>query len=181
MSDSSDEKLMTRYRSGDTAAFDSLYGRHCGPMFRYVERQCRNHAVAEELYQDIWMRVIRARKQWQPGTRFQPWLYRIAHNRIIDHWRAGRENHARIEDEAIIPLEQPWPDTVMLIRECVERLFQLLAGLSEPQRSAFLLKEEAGLSLEQIAEVTGTGYETVKSRLRYALRRLRAGLEGCDE
>ncbi|MCP4125981.1 MAG: sigma-70 family RNA polymerase sigma factor [Gammaproteobacteria bacterium] len=181
MSDTSDEKLMTRYRNGDTAAFDSLYGRHCGPIFRYVERQCRNHAVAEELYQDIWMRVIRARKQWQPGTRFQPWLYRIAHNRIIDHWRAGRESHARIEDEAIIPLDQPWPDAVMLIRECVERLFKLLAGLSEPQRSAFLLKEEAGLSLEQIAEVTGTGYETVKSRLRYALRRLRAGLEGCDE
>ena len=181
MSETSDEQLMTRYRTGDTTAFDSLYARHRGPLFRYVERQCSNHAVAEELYQDIWMRIIRAREQWRPGTRFQPWLYRIAHNCIIDHWRAGRENHTQIEDEAVIPMDRPWPDTIMLIRECVERLFQLLAGLSESQRSAFLLKEEAGLSLEQIAEVTGTGYETVKSRLRYALRRLRAGLEGCDD
>jgi len=181
MSDTSDEKLMSHFQAGDTAAFDSLYGRHRAPLFRYVQRQCSNHAVAEELYQDIWMRVISAREQWQPGTRFQPWLYRIAHNRIIDHWRAGRENHARIEDDTVIPLDRPWPDTIMLIRECVERLFLLLGGLSESQRSAFLLKEEAGLSLEQIAEVTGCGYETVKSRLRYALRRLRAGLEGCDD
>jgi RNA polymerase sigma factor (sigma-70 family) len=181
MSETPDEQLMTRFRRGDTAAFDTLYTRHRGPLFRYVERQCSSHAVAEELYQDIWMRVIRAREQWQAGTRFQPWLYRIAHNRIIDHWRAGRENHASIEDEAAIPLDRPWPDAIMLIRECIERLFQLLEGLSESQRSAFLLKEEAGLSLEQIAEVTGAGFETVKSRLRYALRRLRAGLEGCDE
>ena len=86
-----------------------------------------------------------------------------------------------MEDETVIPLDRPWPDAMMLIRECVERLFQLLGGLSETQRSAFLLKEEAGLTLEQIAEVTGTGYETVKSRLRYALQRLRTGLEGCDD
>ncbi|MBA1330548.1 hypothetical protein QQ73_05020, partial [Candidatus Endoriftia persephone str. Guaymas] len=78
-------------------------------------------------------------------------------------------------------LDQRWPDGWLLIRQCVERLFTLLGGLSETQRSAFLLKEEAGLSLQQIAIVTGTGRETVKSRLRYALRRLRAGLEGCDE
>jgi RNA polymerase sigma-70 factor, ECF subfamily len=181
MGDTSDERLMTDFRTGDTAAFDNLYIRHRGPLFRYIQRQCSNHAVAEELYQDVWMRVIRARDQWQPGTGFQPWLYRIAHNRIIDHWRAGRERHAQIDDDEAIPLDGPWPDAMLLIRECVERLFQLLSGLSETQRSAFLLKEEAGLSLEQIADVTGTGFETVKSRLRYALRRLRTGLEGCDE
>jgi RNA polymerase sigma-70 factor (ECF subfamily) len=181
MSEISDEQLMTMYRSGDAASFDDLYERHRGPLFRYVKRQCDNHSVAEELYQDVWMRVIKAREQWQPGTRFQPWLYRIAHNRIIDHWRAGRENNPGIEDMAVIPLEKPWPDAMMLIKECVERLFKLLGGLSEEQRNAFLLKEEAGLSLEQIADVTGTGFETVKSRLRYALKRLRTGLEGCDE
>ncbi len=181
MSDTSDEKLMTSFRAGETSAFDDLYNRHRGPLFRYVKRQCNNHAVAEELYQDVWMKVIHSKKQWKPGTKFQPWLYRIAHNRIIDHWRAGRENNSKIEDENVIPLDRPWPDAMMLIRECVERLFKLLSGLSEAQRSAFLLKEEAGLSLEQIAEVTGTGRETVKSRLRYALQRLRIGLEGCDD
>jgi len=181
MSEAKDEQLMTMYRTGDTASFDALYQRHRAPLFRYVERLCGNRSVAEELYQDVWMRVIKAREQWQPGTRFQPWLYRIAHNRIVDHWRAGRENNPGIEDESVIQLDAPWPDAMLLIRDCVERLFKLLGGLSEEQRSAFLLKEETGLSLEQIAEVTGAGFETVKSRLRYALKRLRSGLEGCDE
>lgn len=181
MGDTSDEQLMTDFRAGNTAAFDGLYLKHRGPLFRYIQRQCGNHAVAEELYQDVWMRVIRARDQWQPDTKFQPWLYRIAHNRIIDHWRAGREQHGQIDDTEVIQLDGPWPDAILLIRECVERLFQLLGGLSETQRSVFLLKEEAGLTMEQIAEVTGAGFETVKSRLRYALQRLRTGLEGCDE
>ncbi|MET0106358.1 MAG: sigma factor-like helix-turn-helix DNA-binding protein [Sedimenticola sp.] len=74
-----------------------------------------------------------------------------------------------------------WPDAWLIIKDCIERLFHLLGGLSEPQRSAFLLKEEANLSLAEIADVTGVGRETVKSRLRYALRSLRTGLEGCDE
>jgi RNA polymerase sigma-70 factor (ECF subfamily) len=181
MSETTDEELMTRYRNGNASSFDALYERHRAPLFRYVQRQCGNPSVAEELYQDVWMRVIKAKEQWQLGTRFQPWLYRIAHNRIIDHWRAGRENNPGIDDENLIQLDGPWPDAMMLIKECVERLFKLLGGLSEEQRNAFLLKEEAGLSLEQIADVTGAGFETVKSRLRYALKRLRTGLEGCDE
>ncbi len=181
MSESTDEDLMTMYRGGKASCFDELYERHRAPLFRYVERQCGNRSVAEELYQDVWMRVIKSSKQWQPGSRFKPWLYRIAHNRIVDHWRAGRENNPGIEDENVIQLDGPWPDAMLLIQECVERLFKLLSGLSEEQRNAFLLKEETGLSLEQIAEVTGTGFETVKSRLRYALKRLRTGLEGCDE
>jgi RNA polymerase sigma factor (sigma-70 family) len=181
MGNTSDEQLMTSFRAGATEAFDHLYLRHRGALFRYIQRQCNNHAVSEELYQDVWMRVIRSRDQWQPGSRFQPWLYRIAHNRIIDHWRAGREQHEQIDDAELIQLHGPWPDAMLLIRECVERLFQLLGGLSETQRSVFLLKEEAGLTVEQIAEVTGAGFETVKSRLRYALQRLRTGLEGCDE
>ena len=90
-------------------------------------------------------------------------------------------HHAELKEETVVSMDCTWPDALTLIRDCVERLFQLLEGLTEPQRSAFLLKEEAGLTLAQIAEVTGTGRETVKSRLRYALRRLRAGLEGCDD
>ena len=180
--DSTDEDLMLRYRKGDMAAFDALYRRYRGPLFRYLERQSGIAAVAEELFQEVWMRVIRGRERWRSELGFRPWLFRIAHNRMVDHWRAGRENHAPLEGQGeVLQMDTPWPDAWLLIRDCVERLFRLLGGLAEPQRSAFLLKEEAGLSLEQIAAVMNTGRETVKSRLRYALKRLRAGLEGCDE
>ncbi len=181
MSEPSDEELMSSYIRGDTAAFDTLYGRYRGPLYRYLERQSGSAAVAEELYQDVWMRVIGARDSWRRQSGFRPWIYRIAHNRMVDHWRAGREENLSLEDGDVIPIDRPWPDAWLLIQDCVERLFKLLEGLSEPQRSAFLLKEEGGLSLSQIAEVMATGRETIKSRLRYTLQRLRNGLEGCDE
>ncbi|OQX34450.1 MAG: hypothetical protein B0D96_09300 [Candidatus Sedimenticola endophacoides] len=176
-----DETLMNRYREGDLGAFDQLYERHRAPLFRYIRRQVSEETLAEELYQEVWLRVIRARNQWVAGKGFRPWLYRIAHNRVVDHWRARRPPTEAVEEEKVVALHGNWPETWLTIRDCVERLFALLGGLSEPQRSAFLLKEEGGLSLKQIAEITGVGHETVKSRLRYALGRLRQGLEDCDE
>ncbi len=181
MTEPTDENLMHSYRQGDTAAFDRLYARHRGPLFRYIDRLSNNHAETEELFQDVWMRMIRARDQWRQEKGFKPWLYRIAHNRLVDHWRAAKGQQVPLEDDTIVSMDKSWPDAWLVIKDCIERLFHLLGGLSEPQRSAFLLKEEANLSLAEIADVTGVGRETVKSRLRYALRSLRSGLEGCDE
>ena len=181
MNEPTDENLMLSYRQGDTAAFDRLYARHRGPLFRYIDRLSNNHAETEELFQDVWMRMIRARDQWRQEKGFKPWLYRIAHNRLVDHWRAAKGQQVPLEDDTIVSMDKSWPDAWLVIKDCIERLFHLLGGLSEPQRSAFLLKEEANLSLAEIADVTGVGRETVKSRLRYALRSLRSGLEGCDE
>ena len=181
MSDQSDETLMSRYQGGDAAAFDALYARYRAPLYRYVERLTNDGAVAEELYQEVWMRLIRARRQWRQEMPFRPWLYRIAHNRVIDHWRTLRNDRVALDEERVVALEHSWPEAWLAIQECVERLFKLLGALSEPQRTAFLLKEEAGLSLAEIVQVTGAGRETVKSRLRYAIRSLRRGLEGCDE
>src|SRR5258705_7391784 len=82
-----DEELMAAYRDGNAAAFDALYERHRGPLFRYVLRGVKLRAVAEELYQEIWIRVIEARRRYSPTARFTTWLYTIAHNRLVDHWR----------------------------------------------------------------------------------------------
>lgn len=178
--ETSDEQLMQWYRDGDTVAFERLYARYRGPLYRYVRRQCNGCTEAEELYQDVWMRVVRARKQWNPKQPFRPWLYRIAHNRVVDYWRVGGgPREALSEDEA--DDKAPLQDMLAHLRDCVERLMALLPKLPQAQRDAFLLKEEAGLSLAQIADVTGTGRETVKSRLRYAMHSLRSGLEGCDD
>jgi RNA polymerase sigma-70 factor (ECF subfamily) len=127
------------------------------------------------------MRLVRARDQWNPSQPFAPWLYRIAHNHVVDHWRTrGRAIENELEPEQVLS-GGPDQDVMAHLRDCVERLLALIAALPELQRSAFLLKEEAGLSLAQIASVTGSERETVRSRLRYAMKRLRTGLEGCDD
>ena len=179
MSDSSDETLIQRYRAGHAGAFDQLYARYRQPLFSYLHRQVNQQGLAEDLFQDIWMRVINNLEQWQDDGHFKAWLFRVAHNRLIDHWRAQKPAAADAEDD--IQSAQPWPERWALLSQCVELLFKLLAGLNPQQRDAFVLQQESGLTLEQIASVCGCNRETVKSRLRYAVQRLRQGLEGCDD
>ncbi len=93
---------MLAYAAGDAAAFDALYARHKGGVYRYLLRHCGNAGTADELFQDVWMNVIRARASYAPSAKFATWLYRIAHNRVIDHWRAtGRVElvHAGADDD----------------------------------------------------------------------------------
>src|SRR5260221_10697642 len=95
--EASDEELMLAYRDGNPGAFDTLYARHKGGLFRYVLRGVKIRAVAEELYQEIWIRVIEARERYAPSARFTTWLYTIAHNRLVDHWR--RRELTTVQDE----------------------------------------------------------------------------------
>jgi RNA polymerase sigma-70 factor (ECF subfamily) len=177
-----DATLMLCYRDGDADAFARLYARHKGPLYRYLLRQCGQPAVAEELFQDVWLKLIAARSGYTVQARFTTWLYRIAHNRLVDYYRASaRGLPLSYADDCPEWAEIPAPEGVQPeVREDrrrqSEHLLALLAELPEAQREAMLLKEEAGLSLEEIAQATGTGRETVKSRLRYALARLRQGL-----
>ena len=182
--ESTDEELMLHYRDGDAGAFDVLYTRHKGGVFRYLVRQCRNAAVAEELFQDVWMNLIRARARYTVQARFTTYLYRLAHNRLIDHFR--RQGHATVvalepeEGEAAVdpPDERAPPqDEALDAKRQAERLLGLIAELPEPQREAFLLQQEGGMSVEEIAEATGVTRETAKSRLRYAMSKLRRGMQ----
>ncbi len=182
----SDEDLMLAYAAGDATAFDALYARHKGGVYRYLLRQCRQSSVADELFQDVWTNLIRARASYAPTAKFTTWLYRLAHNRLIDHYRAsGHLTLISMDDEAHedavagIPAarsDEPQPRAEN--RELGERLLAALATLPPAQREAFLLQQEGGLSLAEIAELTGVGAETVKSRLRYAVAKLRGELRG---
>jgi RNA polymerase sigma-70 factor (ECF subfamily) len=178
-----DEQLMLAFRNGDAAAFDQLYARYRAPLYRYVLRLCNDPSTVEELYQEVWLRVVRSRAQWHREAPFRPWLFGIAHNRVTDFWRSNSRRDApqALDEQDPADTFTPGPDIRTLIQDCIERLKALLGRLPEAQRSAFLLKEEGGLTLEQIASCTGVGRETVKSRLRYALQSLRKGLEGCDD
>lgn len=180
-----DEALMQRYAAhGDGAAFESLYRRYRGTLLRYLERNTGSAALAEELFQEVWMKVVRARSGWRPDAAFRTWLFTLAHNRLVDHWRSHGRLRAVIRENAA---GHPEPDapapahTTPQARgeqaDLARVLLGLLRALPAEQRDAFLLKEEGGFSLEEIAAITGAGHETVKSRLRYAVAKLRDGLE----
>ncbi len=178
----SDERLMLAYRDGDAAAFDALYTRYRTRLYRHLAHQCGDPRLAEELYQDVWLKVINARVDYEPLAKFSTWLYRIAHHRLIDHYRQHARNVATLFDGSIDPDELPAADGANPARrfersDLASRLTRALEDLPVPQREAFLLAEEGGLSLEEIAAATATGRETVKSRLRYAVGKLRLSLQ----
>ena len=185
----SDEDLMLAYAAGDAAAFDALYARHKGGVYRYLLRQCRHGAAVDELFQDVWMNLIRARASYAPTAKFATYLYRVAHNRLIDHYRAsGQVSLVSADDEAYedivaaLPANRGLePEMRVENRQLGERLKGAVASLPPLQRDAFLLQQEAGLSLDEIAELTGVGVETVKSRLRYAVGKLRHDLADLRE
>jgi len=188
-SESSDEELMLAYAAGDAAAFDSLYARHKGGVYRYLLRQSHDARIADEMFQDVWMSVIRTRVRYEVAAKFTTWLYRIAHNRLIDHYRAAGhmnlvsadddEHTELVNDVAAGPTLEPEHRAEQ--RELGDRLQTALKALPYVQREAFLLQQEGGLSLDEVAELTGAGRETVKSRLRYAVAKLRNALEDLRE
>jgi RNA polymerase sigma-70 factor (ECF subfamily) len=188
--DDPDEELMLAYARGEARAFDVLYARHKGGVYRYLLRHCGNAGIADELFQDVWMNVIRARAAYAPTARFATWLYTLARHRIVDHWRArGTAGLVSVDTDeaaqsALAALPGPRgnePDVRTGNRELSARLQAALIALPPVQRDAFLLQHESGLSLAEIAGLTGAGIETVKSRLRYAVARLRAELHELRE
>lgn len=170
---------MRRYAGGEMEAFQKLYERHRGGLYRYFLRQSHSF-VAEELFQDVWARVIQSRKRYRPKAAFSTWLYTLAHNRLVDHWRREGVRPVETGDDdcpaAATTDANPGPQRLVDLRECIEQLLHLVAGLPEVQRQTFLLRHEAGMSLAEIAEAMSTRVETAKSRLRYAMDRLRAAI-----
>jgi len=167
---------MLAYGGGDAAAFETLYARHRGGLFRFVLRAVKDRGVAEELFQEVWVRVIEARERYAPKARFTTWLYTIAHNLLVDHWRKKGLSLA-VLDEEDVPSESANPARQAEAREALARLVQALEALPAAQREAFLLHEEGGLSVAEIAAVTGAGEEAAKSRLRYAMTKLKAAVD----
>lgn len=180
---------MRDYGRGDARAFETLYARHKAATYRYFLRHAAgNAATAAELHQDLWLKVIRARERYVERSKFSTWLYTLARHRMVDHWRSRNGvTLASLEDEATAAQAEEVistlrdasgdPQDAAIDAQTRSRLVAALSGVPKLQRDAFLLHIEAGLSLEEIASLTAATGETVKSRLRYAYRRLRAALE----
>jgi RNA polymerase sigma-70 factor (ECF subfamily) len=180
----SDEDLMHAWQLGDAAAFEALYRRYRGSLYRFLVRQAGEPDAGEELYHDVWMTLVRGRDRWIPAATLKTYLYRIAHSRLIDYYRARKPHSLDVSIDAdggpdladtcvMSAADAAWKHNAAgdAVRRCLD-------ALPPAQREAFLLKEESGLGLGDIATVTGAEPETIKSRVRYAIARLRKCLEG---
>jgi RNA polymerase sigma factor (sigma-70 family) len=191
---SSDDALMSAYANGNAAAFEQLYTRHQAGLYRFVRRLLgsANASQTDEVFQDTWLRVVKARAQWEPqGASFRTWLFTLANHRVIDVLRrSGREiSMDAFEGDGSEPWQpnepawQQWPapisatphsEELAFWRRAGERLLHCLDGLPLPQRSAFLLHHDDDMALSEVAAALDVGFETAKTRLRYAMKKLRA-------
>ena len=175
-----DEELMLSYGAGNAGAFERLYRRHKGSLYRYLLRQINHVESAEEIYQDIWMQLIRHRNNYQPNARFRTYLFHIAHNKLIDYYRSKNRGIPLSYDDCDVD-QQPGdsksgPMDSVARKQLANQILDALKSLPEAQREAWLLKEECGLTATEIAEATGISLEAAKSRLRYATGKLRQEL-----
>lgn len=176
-----DSALMKRYRAGDSRAFEMLYRRHNDALYRYLLRLCYDRDIAQDLFQDAWAKIVKARDSYRPSAGFRTFLFHVAHNCFIDYLRRNRRHQAEVRlDPDMHPDTGNDPEQNTEQGLARRRLKKALEALPQEQREAFLLHQEGHLSVAQIAAVTEVNKETAKSRLRYAVRKLRAAIDEAD-
>lgn len=175
--ESADEDLMLAYANhNDQRAFEVLYKKHKNGLYRYCVRMMNNEDLGAEIFQDAWGRVIRSREHYKVRAKFKTYLFHIAHNLIIDQWRKNSPEMLSIDDQQESGFELEADDDVvgdLEKREQVLRFRDAVKDLPPKQRDVLMLHYDHGLTLEQIAHIDGIGRETVKSRLRYAMKKLK--------
>lgn len=174
-----DEALMLLYARGDQEAFRMLYLRHRGRLHRFIQRMARDRALAEEVFQETWMAIITGRSRYVANARFVTYLFSVARKRLAHHRRGERTRVSNVGvstdlcESTALAQSSDEPDHFAENESLGQALLRAVEQLPIEQREAFLLKAEGDLTVTEIAEMTGVGSETAKSRLRYALNRLR--------
>lgn len=173
-----DIALLNAWRAGDMKAFDRLYQRFRQPLFLFLMRRGHGQAEAEELFQDCWMKVIDHSNRFD-GEHFKAWLYTVARNLSTDRMRKHQPELLGDSDSGHGLTNEVSTERVREGEDCIELVRSSVAALPIEQRDVFLLQHEAGLSLQQIADLMAVGRETIKSRVRYAMDKLKQLLADC--
>lgn len=172
-----DASLLRRYRQGDAEAFAQLYQRHRLGLFRFLCGLCGDSTLAEEIFQETWLSIVRSQSEQREAVLFKTWLYQIARNRLIDYWRKHGKRDGLLdeydEQQHAQADSQPGPEQQISLSQDQRRLQLALDDLPAEQREVFMLRAQGELELHEIAELTRTPAEAVKSRLRYAVQKLR--------
>lgn len=172
-SERTDDQLHAAYVAGDQAAFEQLYLRHKGPLYRYIKGQL-NHAAADDVYQETWRKVIDNADRYVAQGKFASYLFSMAHNAVMD-WHRTQQRFVDMADDDRESAEAP--DQVADTAELREILMRALKRLPIAQRSAWIMQKESGFSHAELAQICGTSTEGIKSRLRYANTQLKQALE----
>lgn len=171
-----DDALVAAFRAGDPEAFEELYERYRGPVYRFLLRQLPE-ATAQDLFQETWMKLLRALQtsSYKPQNVFEAYVFRIAHNLLMDFFR--RETRSPVQQAVDAEHPSETLEDELGEEQLRERLYEEVAKLPVEQRSVWLIKQESALDLQAIANITATSVEGVKSRLRYANEKLKAGMQ----
>lgn len=184
-----DEDLMVRYQQGEVRAFEILLGRHRRSVFNFILRYVGDKETAEDLLQETFMRVIKGADAYKRQAKFTTWLYTIARNLCVDQTRRRKHRkHASLDapmaaaDDSgtlldVLPSSEMASDRRSVNKQLYQRLQGAIGALSEEQREVFLMREFLDMPFKQIADVVGVPENTVKSRMRYALEKLRLDLD----
>jgi len=180
----SDEALILLYQQGDQAAFESLYRRYKDVLYRYFVKHISDNHQSEELYQEVWIKLINSAARYQSKAKFKTYLFTIAHNTLIDFYRKKKpseviefEDAEMTEELANNPLTLALPEDEFTLKQKTNLFMQALQELPANQKEAAILHFEQELSVQEIAEITKVKTETAKSRLRYAKNKLKAAIQ----
>jgi RNA polymerase sigma factor (sigma-70 family) len=180
-----DHDLIQRFISGDQSSVETLILRHKNKVYGYISMYIRDQALAEDIFQDTFLKVIKSLKtgRYQENGRFISWVMRIAHNLIIDHFRREKQMHVISNDDYESDLfnskklcEENVED-VMVKRQVIKDVRRLIQLLPEDQREVVILRHYTGLSFKEIADISNVSINTALGRMRYALINMRKMME----
>jgi len=179
-----DAELMLRVKEGDGASFGVLLDKHRSSVVHFLYRMVQNHAVAEELAQEVFLRVYRSRGTYEPTAKFTTWLFRIATHLALNSLRDGKKDRSqeRLDDDSNdMPVRQvrdlcPSVEQTMVYQARLDEVRRAIAMLPEKQRAAVLMHKYEEMEYSQIAKVLSCSESAVKSLLFRAYETLRARL-----